>query len=267
MGIAITGGVVRFPTTQTGNVDLSFFPTTMTRYPGTAKSSTRPWVTTLRRGNDALETRHLLHPRARNSVVLSILLKVVQMNGIARKKRYTVVTSSRRPMSRQLVCSSNVPSIWRGLGEAIFRRSFGAGGSPAWLLSSTCGQALGVLCTPCWQQAIVSSRCRTEALLSAFPAAVHLKRVDVHAEMFQPLLRRRSASVILVGGKSPCHNPTSHQPHQLARPVQDITNLPEARDAFTQVVGWLETTSSVPDEVKCKYDELLNAQHFEIAAF
>ena len=42
----------------------------------------------------------------------------------------------------------------------------------------------------------------TETLLSAFPAAVHLKRVeDVHAEMLQPLLRRRSVSVILVGGK------------------------------------------------------------------
>ena len=42
----------------------------------------------------------------------------------------------------------------------------------------------------------------TGALLSAFPAAVHLKRVeDVHAEMLQPLLRRRSVSVILVGGK------------------------------------------------------------------
>ena len=59
---------------------------------------------------------------------------------------------------------------------------------------------------------------------------------------------------------------TSHQSHQLARLVQDITGFPEVRDAFTQVVGWLETTSSVPDEVKCKYDELLNAQHFEIAA-
>ena len=107
----------------------------------------------------------------------------------------------------------------------------------------------------------------TEALLCAFPATVHLRRVeDIQAEMFQPLLRRRSASVILVGGKSPCHNPTSHQPHQLARLVQDITNLPEVRDASTHVIGWLETTSSAPDEVKRKYDELLGAQHFEIAA-
>ena len=107
----------------------------------------------------------------------------------------------------------------------------------------------------------------TEALLCAFPAAVHLKRVeDVHAEMLQPLLRQLSASVILVGGKNSCHISTSHQPHQLARFVQNITGLPEVRDAFTQVVGWLETTSSVLDEVKCKYDELLNAQHFEIAA-
>ena len=31
----------------------------------------------------------LSHPRARNSVVLSTLLKVVQMNGIARKKNVT----------------------------------------------------------------------------------------------------------------------------------------------------------------------------------
>ena len=32
------------------------------------------------------------------------------------------------------------------------------------------------------------------------------------------------------------------------------------------MIGWLETTSSVPDEIKCKYDELLSAQHFDIAA-
>ena len=108
----------------------------------------------------------------------------------------------------------------------------------------------------------------TEAVLCAFPAAIHLRRVeDIQSEMFQPLLRRRSASVILVGGKSPCHDPTSHQPHQLARLIQDITNLPEVQDASTQVIGWLETTSSVPDEVKSKYDELLGAQHFEIATF
>ena len=106
----------------------------------------------------------------------------------------------------------------------------------------------------------------TEALLCAFPGAIHLRRVeDIQAEMFQPLLRRRSAYVILVGGKSPCHNPTSHQPHQLARLIQDLINLPEVQDASTQVIGWLETTSSVPDEVKSKYDELLGAQHFEIA--
>ena len=94
-----------------------------------------------------------------------------------------------------------------------------------------------------------------------------MRRVeDIQAEMFQPLLRRRLASVILVGGKSPCHSPTSHQPRQLARLVQDITNLPEVREASTQVIGWLETASSAPDEVKRKYDELLGAQHFEIAA-
>ena len=41
-----------------------------------------------------------------------------------------------------------------------------------------------------------------EALLCEFPATGHLNRVeDVHAEMVQPLLRRRSVSVILVGGK------------------------------------------------------------------
>ena len=103
--------------------------------------------------------------------------------------------------------------------------------------------------------------------MCAFPAAVHLKRVEhVHAEMLQPLLRRRSASVILVGGTISCHISTSHQPHQLARLVHNITGLLEVRNAFTQVVGWLETTSSAPDEVKCKYDELLSAQHFEIAA-
>ena len=106
-----------------------------------------------------------------------------------------------------------------------------------------------------------------KGLLCAFPAAVHVRRVeDIQAEMFQPLLRRRSAFVILVGGSSPCHNPTSHQPHQLARLVQDVTNLPEERDASTQVIGWLETASSAPDEVKRKYVELLGAQHFEIAA-
>ena len=97
----------------------------------------------------------------------------------------------------------------------------------------------------------------TDALLCEFPAAVHLKRVeDVHAEMLQPLLRRRSVSVTSM----------SDQPHHLSRLVHNITNLPEVRCVFTQVVGWLETTSSVPDEVKCKYDELLSAQHFEIAA-
>ena len=58
VGFAIKGGVVSFLTTQTETVDLSFFPTTMTREPGTTKSSSKPRVTTLRRGNDALETRH-----------------------------------------------------------------------------------------------------------------------------------------------------------------------------------------------------------------
>ena len=58
----------------------------------------------------------------------------------------------------------------------------------------------------------------------------------------------------------------SEQPHHLSRLVHNITNLPEVRYAFTQVVGWLETASSVPDEVECNYDELLSAQHFEIAA-
>ena len=188
VGFAIRNGVVSFVTTQTETVDLSFFPTTMTREPGTAKSSTRPRVmTTLRRDNDALETRHLSHLRARNSVVLSTLLKVVLMIGIARKKRYTVVTSPRRPMavcvspqttedistvhrkpastpqwgggghrkfyqtvlcqwSRQLAYNSDVPNIWRGLDEAICCRSLGASGSTDWLLSSTCGLALEVLC-------------------------------------------------------------------------------------------------------------------------
>ena len=42
----------------------------------------------------------------------------------------------------------------------------------------------------------------------------------------------------------------SEQPLHLSRQVHNITNLPEVRYAFTQVVGWLETTSSVPDEVK-----------------
>ena len=106
----------------------------------------------------------------------------------------------------------------------------------------------------------------TEALLCAFPAAVHLRRVeDIHVEMLQPLLRRRSVSVILVGGKGPCHISTSHQPLQLAHFIQGVTDLPEVREASTQVIGWLESTSSVPDEVKCKYDELLCARHFEIA--
>ena len=106
----------------------------------------------------------------------------------------------------------------------------------------------------------------TDALWCEFPA-VHLKRVeDVHAEMLQPLLRRRSVSVILVGGKISCHTSMSEQPHHLSRLVHNITNLPEVRYAFTQVVGWLETTSNVPDEVKCKYDDLLSAQHFELAA-
>ena len=77
VGFVIRSGVVDFLSTQTEAVDLSFFPTTMTREPGTAKSNKRPKMTNLRRGNDALETRHLSHLRARNSVVLSILLKVV----------------------------------------------------------------------------------------------------------------------------------------------------------------------------------------------
>ena len=78
----------------------------------------------------------------------------------------------------------------------------------------------------------------TEALLCELPAAVHLKRVeDVHAEMLQPLLRRRSVSVILEGGKISYHISMSDQPHQLSRLVHNITNLPEVRCAFTQVVG------------------------------
>ena len=97
VGFVTKSVVVDFLPTQIEAVHLSFFPT-MTKEPGTAKSSTRPKVTTLRRGNGALETRPLSHLQARNSVVLSTLLKVVLMNGIARKKRYTVATSSRRPM-------------------------------------------------------------------------------------------------------------------------------------------------------------------------
>ena len=108
---------------------------------------------------------------------------------------------------------------------------------------------------------------RWDALSCEFPAAVHLKPVeDVHAEMLQPWLRQRSVSVILEGGKISCHTSMSEQPHHLSRLVHSITNLPEVRFAFTQVVGWLKTASSVPDEVKCNCDELLSAQHFEIAA-
>ena len=58
----------------------------------------------------------------------------------------------------------------------------------------------------------------------------------------------------------------SKQPHNLSRLAYNITNLPEVRYAFTQVVGWLETASSVPDEEKSNYSELLSAQHFEIVA-
>ena len=108
---------------------------------------------------------------------------------------------------------------------------------------------------------------RDTSLIVSFSLTVHLNQVeDIHAEMLQPWLRRRSTFVILVGGKSPCHNCTSHQLHQLARLVQDFTNLPNLQDASTQVVGWLETTSIAPDEVKRQYDELLGAQHFKIAA-
>ena len=94
MGFVIKSGVADFLPSQTEAVDLSFFPTTVTREPGTAKSSKRPKMTTLRRGNDALETRHLSHPRARNSVVLSILLKVVLMNGIAALHGCNIIMST-----------------------------------------------------------------------------------------------------------------------------------------------------------------------------
>ena len=99
--------------------------------PGRAKD---PKMTTLRRGNDALGTRHLSHPRARNSVVLSTLLKVVLMNGIARKKRCTVATSSRRLMdvyvSQQTTEHINTvhrkPAstlLWGGVGHKRFSRA------------------------------------------------------------------------------------------------------------------------------------------------
>ena len=58
----------------------------------------------------------------------------------------------------------------------------------------------------------------------------------------------------------------SEQPHHLFRLVHNITNLPEVQYSCAEVVGWLETTSNVPDEVKCKCDDLLSAQHFELAA-
>ena len=107
----------------------------------------------------------------------------------------------------------------------------------------------------------------TEALLCAFPVAVHLRRVeDIQARNVSSVVAPTLSLCDLGRWKKSLHNPTSHQPHQLARLVQDITNLPEVRDASTQVIGWLETTSSAPDEVKRKYDELLGAQHFEIAA-
>ena len=140
-----------------------------------------------------------------------------------------------------------VINLWSGFGGALF--ALLAAGSRVIALTSE------------------RSDDGTEALLCAFPAAVHKRRVeDIHVEMFQPLLRRRSVSVILVGGKDPCHISTSHQPLQLAHFIQGVTDLPEVREASTQVIGWLESTSSVPDEVKCKYDELLGARHFEITA-
>ena len=99
MCFVIRNGVVVFLPLLTEAEDLCLFPAAAaTKKPGTIRSSKRLKMTTLRRGNDALGTRHLSHPPARNSVVLSILLKVVLMNGIARRKRCTVATSSRRQM-------------------------------------------------------------------------------------------------------------------------------------------------------------------------
>ena len=263
-------------------------------------------MTTLRRDNGALGTRPLSRPRVKNSVVLSIPLKVVLTNGIARQRRYTVVTSSpplmaefvlpqttedintvhRKPASTpprggrgcktvdtidlQLHCAKHLAWLGRGdllqvpwckrfPGLVVVVDLWSGFGSALYALLAA-GNRVFALTTE-------HSVDGTEALLCAFPAAVHLKRVeDIRAEMLQPLLRRRSASVILVGGESPCHNLTSHQPHQLARLLQDITDLPEVQNTFTQVIGWLETTSSAPDEVKCEKDNLLIAQHFEIEA-
>ena len=63
-----------------------------------------------------------------------------------------------------------------------------------------------------------------DALLREFPATGHLKRVeDVHAEMLQPLLRQFCFC--------------AKKPHNLSRLAHKITNLPEIRNAFTQVVG------------------------------
>ena len=81
------GGVVRFPTTQTRNVDLSVFPPTTTRVVGMTKVVHKARVTSLRSDSGVLETRPLSRLRVRNSVVPSTPLRAAQMNGIARRRR------------------------------------------------------------------------------------------------------------------------------------------------------------------------------------
>ena len=64
-----------------------------------------------------------------------------------------------------------------------------------------------------------------DALLCEFPSAVHLKRVeDVHAKI---------ASTFV----APMFCFCAKQPHNLSRLANNITNLPEIRYVFTQVVG------------------------------
>ena len=63
----------------------------------------------------------------------------------------------------------------------------------------------------------------------------------------------------------PCHDPESHPPVSwlgLSKVSQTCLNTRSLHSGDRLA----KTASSAPDEVKCKYDVLLGAQHFEIAA-
>ena len=131
----------------------------------------------------------------KNSVVPSTPPKAVQINGIAHRS-VTSLKHITHPMA-ELVCHRP----WRN-PTAVYL---------AWLGRDDLLQVPWCNRQSCHRFSIQTSD-DEKSLLCVFPAAVYLRRVEnIHVKCLDRCAPT-SVSVILLGGKDPCHISTSHQP-------------------------------------------------------